>query len=96
MLVARFSLSADQWKRFRDFFKNNKDGILLKRDIGSQRKMKVTGHAVVAVREGFTRDKSGNVKGHWVIKNSWGSGAGHGGFFKIAKGALAMSFYYVH
>jgi len=45
-------------------------------------------HAVVAVGWGQTEDKDGNSLPYWIVRNSWGSGWGEDGYFRVKRGGV--------
>ncbi len=76
-LVARFRLTATQWKNFKNFFSKNGNpqGILTKSAIGAKiLNEKTSGHAVVLIR------CDANCL---TFMNSWGTDWGNSGFFSI-------------
>uniref|UniRef100_A0A1I8I0H8 ribonuclease H n=1 Tax=Macrostomum lignano TaxID=282301 RepID=A0A1I8I0H8_9PLAT len=87
-VVARFHLTKSEWGSFRQFFKQNPEGILTQSDLtgglGARGDSELFGHAVVLMS--FDRHSL-------RLMNSWGSGWGDGGFFRVQSAAvLRMKF----
>ncbi|MBI9069959.1 MAG: hypothetical protein JEY94_00075 [Melioribacteraceae bacterium] len=53
----------------------------------------VYGHIILIV--GWKNDSSVKNGGYWIIKNSWGTGWGESGFFRIAYDEAETALYYV-
>lgn len=72
-----------QYKRFHWFFQQSPDGVLNEQDFGP-RDEKEAGSAHAVIICGFTPGSDG----HFLLKNSWGSGWGDEGQFRVDKTLL--------
>ena len=85
--VAKFSLTAQQWGNFSDFYKINKKGILTSEILNENKehpKSTPGGHAVVLTH--ISKD-------YLTFLNSWGSDWADNGYFRVKNAAvLGMSF----
>ena len=73
-VVARFRLSAEQWKNLIEFFKRKPTGVITKEALDApvkwprgKKSHKAGSHAVVIVNES-------NEDNYYIIKNSYGQG----------------------
>jgi hypothetical protein len=88
-VVAIFSLYEQQWTAFSKFYKDNPQGILERKDLGTHRSLTdLCGHAVVLIK---CDPKS------LTFMNSWGTAFADGGFFKVRnQSVLDLEFYDVY
>lgn len=82
-VVCTFHLSDEQWAEFSSFFRTKPSKVLSNISAGNDG-AELHGHAVVIL------GRKGNV---WQIKNSWGSGFAHKGYFMVRSDALRFSYF---